>query len=97
MKHVYQNIYQKISQKVNLLIDKILGTRCQHCGSRKRTHRYNWNRGYNNLCKQSIGDSGWYCNECGKIEWDRSIKDFESNLPDWCKAHDGKFYRNISK
>lgn len=43
-------------------------------------------RGENHLCRQAVGDDGYYCYNCNKIEWIRPFEEFSSILPEWCEA-----------
>lgn len=80
-----------MKRSVMSLIDRVviclLGDKCPKCGSRnhKSGHGY-WTRGYNNYCRQACGDSGWRCYDCGRIEWDQTLEQYQAKLPDWCDA-----------
>lgn len=67
--------------------------RCKKCNSRKVTRGY-FNRGRNNLCEQATGDSGYYCERCGHIEFDKSEDEYIKVLPYWCSVNgrDGLLY-----
>jgi len=68
-------------------ICKILNiTTCPECNSINLSYGY-YNRGWNNLCGQAIGDYGYYCNKCGKIHFEQNIEKYKSKLPDWCTAY----------
>lgn len=83
---------------ISSLLNRLLGKKCPFCGSRKRTYSpYRWTRGWNNLCSQACGDAGWYCNDCGKIEWERSIEEYKSILPSWCYAYEPKKSNKTSR
>lgn len=61
--------------------------RCERCQSTNLDKGY-YNRGWNELCRQACGDTGHYCMNCGKVNFDRPIEEYKKVLPVWCKAHD---------
>jgi len=65
---------------------------CPHCAKRHagcEHSSYRWARGYNWLCKQAIGDGGWYCATHRKVFYDRSSEDFLVTLSVWCTDEHG--------
>lgn len=72
---------------VDGLVDKVFGAKCPACGNRSLQHSYKWIRGWNNLCKQAVGDSGYRCYDCGYIVWDVPYETFRESLPKWCVAY----------
>ena len=71
----------------NKILDYCIGEKCEHCGSRHTNRNYNYTRGYNEWCRQAIGDRGIFCYECYKITWDRSYEEYVKILPEWCRGY----------
>lgn len=77
-----------IKDAIDRMLTFFMGKKCPSCGKRNRESSHGrWSRGYNHYCKQATSDSGWRCYDCGYIEWDKSLEEFESILPSWCEAH----------
>lgn len=75
---------------IERLITWAFGTKCSHCGSRRTEYSYKYTRGWNHLCQQACGDSGFYCLNCRKITWDKTLKEYKAILPNWCEAYERK-------
>ncbi len=61
--------------------------RCGHCNSSKIEKGY-YVRGYNSLCEQASGDDGYWCNNCWKISWVRSVEEAKAVSVDWCTVNE---------
>jgi hypothetical protein len=67
--------------------------RCSKCGSKDR--RYGeYTRGWNGLCEQAAGDTGYYCVSCKHIDF--RTPDFEAwlnKMPLWVVRDRGDKWR----
>lgn len=62
-------------------------SRCKHCGSKKIDKGY-YTRGWNNWCEQAAGDEGYWCNDCLKVSFIKSLDEYKDQLPKWVTAGD---------
>lgn len=60
-------------------------SRCSHCGS-KKINRGHYIRGWNNLCEQGAGDEGYWCYDCCKVTFIRTLEEYEQIKQDWVTA-----------
>ena len=84
-------LFEKTRYSLTRLLDRwvirMLGRKCEQCGSRDTKYGHFWARGWNNWCEQAYGDSGCYCNKCQHITWDDTIAEHKAKLPSWCKPY----------
>ncbi len=68
--------------------DRLFGIKCPHCKKRGTDMRSNhYTRGYNNLCTQASGDSGFYCMGCQRITFLISYEESRRITPTWCTVN----------
>lgn len=73
---------------IEKFLDKFVGKKCSHCGSRDTTHMWNLIRGYNKLFREAIGNPGLFCNVCLEVTWDIPREEFIKGLPRHGIAYD---------
>jgi hypothetical protein len=66
------------------MTDRII-KRCYHCGSKKIDRGY-YSRGWNNLCNQASGDYGYWCYDCCKVSFIKTLDEYKATLPKWCES-----------
>lgn len=64
--------------------DRLFGIKCPHCKERTDMRRDEYTRGYNNMCEQASGCSGFYCMSCGGITYTLSYEEDRRVTPAWC-------------
>lgn len=66
---------------------------CTNCGS-MRTSGGHYSRAWNALCDQAAGEHGYYCSDCGNIDFDTpDFSEWMNNQPSWIVEKRGDEWR----